>query len=187
MKKIILVVLIALASHAGAASMWSISATAYAGKGTGELRAQLSEEPVVVGLEDPVDVRDGRLRIWRVRDGALIQQFVLADWLPRKELRVSFSDLNDDGYPDLLIENNITGVADATHGSDVFLWIPARGRFEQSDALSQAGHIEKGRRGCVVVTSKCDAVSEESRTLCVDATTGDWTTVAEDRCRGAGH
>lgn len=78
---------------------------------------------------------------------------------------VSFADLNDDGYADLLIANFAT-VGPYTN-SDVYVFDPKQRKFKQSQELSGWGNYQKQKqKGCVLVEMKPPTDDYIEETFC---------------------
>jgi hypothetical protein len=156
-------------------------ATPSIGATKGKIRVEWGE------TKENNDVRDGELRVLHAVDSTVIQRIKLTVSVPRDQLALQFLDLNDDGFQDLLFQNSRTGMAGAAYGADVFLWIPALERFVQSRTLSQMGEISKSKKkGCVEISTKCSALSWNTRTLCFRQESGRWREVANDHCPAPG-
>ena len=97
--------------------------------------------------------------------GEIIQRLPVNFLLFRCGGGVSFVDLNDDGYADLLIFN-FTTVGPYTN-ADVYIFDPEQRKFKQSQELSGGGNYQKQRqKGCVLVEMKPPADDYIEETFC---------------------
>lgn len=96
------------------------------------------------------------------------------------------TDINGDGYKDLLLYDTCAGYAGCagpTTAADVFLYIPTLKKFVKSKTLSGRGDITiSNNRWCVNVNYKCsdqDYIDEE---WCFNLSTGKWKMINSTGC-----